>query len=315
MDVTEGLIYLCRCAVNEIVPEKEIVDGLDLDAVYREASRHKIAAMTGMALESAGVHTPYFKRAIAAAQRKTLIFEKERLTVFRELDRAGIWHLPLKGAILKDWYPRMGMRESADIDVLFDKSREEEVRDMMVSMGYTIHSYGKGHHDVYLKKPVTNFQMHTELFGDGYPQNLNRYYDRVKDKLVRKNGYEFSFTPIDFYLYNIAHEWRHYRTAGTGLRSVLDTYVMMKKLDLPWDSIKAETEKLGLTTFEEKNRALALHLFGLGEKVEADQEMFEYIVESGAYGTLSHRVKKRNQGTWRQMEICFLPAVSSYGNR
>lgn len=50
MNAIDGVIYLARCAVNEIVPDKEIVGSLDLDSVYQEASRHMITVAVGMSL-------------------------------------------------------------------------------------------------------------------------------------------------------------------------------------------------------------------------------------------------------------------------
>lgn len=126
-----------------------------------------------------------------------------------------------------------------------------------------------------------------------YPDNLNRYYENAKDRLVQKRGYEYAFTPEDFYIYVIAHEWEHYEKAGTGLRSILDTYVMVQKLTLDWEYIRIETEKLGIRAFEEKNRSLAAHLFGEGDLTEEDREMLQYVVESGTYGTVQNAINKK----------------------
>ena len=92
-----------------------------------------------------------------------------------------------------------------------------------------------------------------------------------------------------------AHEYKHFSDGGTGLRSVLDTYVYLKEKGdaLDWVYIAREVKKLGITDFEAENRILALHLFG-GEKLtEQDEEMLEYILSSGTYGTLEHRVSNK----------------------
>jgi len=43
----ENVIYLCSCAVNGTTPEKERVDSLDLDNLYKSAQKHMLAAMVG----------------------------------------------------------------------------------------------------------------------------------------------------------------------------------------------------------------------------------------------------------------------------
>ena len=295
MNTADGVIYLCRCAVNEQIADRDIIDSLDLNEVFRESKRHMISSIVGIALSSAGVNDDNFKQAVAAAQRKIIIVEHDRLLVFQKLDEAGIWHMALKGSVIKDWYPVFAMRESSDCDILFDKDHESEVRDIMVGLGYTVEDYGRGHHDVYYKKPLTNMQMHISLFGVGYEQRFSDYYNDLKQRLVPVSAYEYSFTPEDFYVYILAHENSHFVQRGTGLRSLLDTYVILKKLDssLDWNYIRAETAKLDLAEFEEQNRSLAEHLFGEGHLTDNDRKLLSYISSAGAYGTTENSV--RNQ--------------------
>lgn len=82
MNTIEGVIYLAKCAVNEMIPDKEIVESLNLDDIYHEASRHMIAAIVGMSLVSAGVATHALRQAVAKAQRKAVTFIHEMNIVF-----------------------------------------------------------------------------------------------------------------------------------------------------------------------------------------------------------------------------------------
>ena len=291
--VVESLIYLCKCAVNQETPDKEKLKNTDLDELYKLASRHMLAAMTGLALQAAGLDTEEFAKAISRAYRKTMILDTERSAVCEKLNEAGIWYVPLKGSVIKDWYPQFGMRESADCDILFDKDFEEQVRDIMLGLGYTVESYGAGHHDVYFKEPVTNMQMHVDLFGQGYEANLNDYYCNIRERLIPKAGAELAFRQEDFYLYLIAHEWQHFQKAGTGLRSILDTYVLLQRYEasLDWAYIVKEAQKLGIGDFETRNRMLAEDLFGSGSLSDGDREMLRYILSSGVHGTYVNRVQ------------------------
>nr|MBQ4458050.1 nucleotidyltransferase family protein [Clostridia bacterium] len=288
----EGVIYLCRCAVSSSVPEADKVKRYNLEHLYNVACHHMIASMVGMTLRDAGIKDPIFDRAIAASQWKTIILNEEKCRVFEALDKAKIWHMALKGTIIRDWYPKFGMRESADCDILFDKTREEDVKAIMVDLGYTIESYGKGHHDVYLREPVTNMQMHVELFGTGFDKRLNDYYENVYERLEGER-YEKSFKPEDFYIYVLAHNHNDYSRGGCGIRSLLDTYVILKRFDFEWDYIRRETEKLGIQKFEEENRSLALHLFDDEELTDADKSRLEYMVSAGVYGTIENAVQNR----------------------
>ena len=291
LNAIDGVIYLARCAVNEIVPDSEIVESLDLDAVYQESSRHMITAAVGMSLMEAGISTPAFKQAIAKAQRKAVVLSYEMQSVFAQLKAAEIWYMPLKGSVLRDWYPKFAMREMADCDVLFDASKAEEVRTIMTAFGYEVKEFDNSIHDVYLKKPTSNFEMHKALMDPSYGKLLYEYYKDVSNRLIGEE-YDKQFKTEDFYIYSLAHEYKHYSAGGTGLRSLLDTYVVLKHFDdLDWDYIKGELEKLGIEAFEHDNRILAEELFSLGEHAISNHEMLAYVIGSGTYGTLQNKVE------------------------
>ena len=79
------------------------------------------------------------------------------------------------------------------------------------------------------------------------------------------------------------------------MRSLLDIYVFLRKFEgqLDFDYVLREIENLELSEFEEKNRVLALNLFGNKELTSENLEMLKYIIHSGAYGNLENSVKNR----------------------
>ena len=286
------VVYLVSCAVREAVPDRGRVEAMELTRLYAVAEYHRLTAAAAYALEAAGVHDPAFTQAKAKAIRKVALMDAEMAGIFARLEAAGIWYMPLKGTVLKAYYPRFGMREMADRDILFDASRADDVRAIMVGLGYEAKHFGAGIHDSYYKKPVSNFEMHRALFGAGHAPALCEYYGDVERRLLG-DGYAKRFTPEDFYVYMIAHEHKHYSGGGTGLRSVLDTYVYLSKERLDLDYVEAQCGKLGIGDFERVNRSLAMRLFEGGELTAAEREMLGYIAESGTYGTVLHSVQNR----------------------
>lgn len=160
----------------------------------------------------------------------------------------------------------------------------------MEGLGFSTKYFGVGNHDVYHKAPVSNFEMHRTLLGLSAGEDLFEYYQDVGDRLL-DSGCEKRFSPEDFYLYLCAHEYKHYVHAGTGLRSLLDTYVYLRGTELDMDYVTAESRKMGIAEFEEANRGLALRLFSGRELTAADREMLDYVMSSGVYGTVGHRVE------------------------
>ena len=288
----EDVIYLASCAVKGEAPDKTRVAGMDLGRLYSAADRHLLTGVTAYALESAGVFDPAFTQAKAKAIRKIVLFDSERAAVLRELDKAGIWHMPLKGAVLKDYYPAIGMRQMADNDILFDAARADDVKTIMEGLGFSTVYFDTSNHDVYHKAPVSSFEMHRSLFGPSHDEKLYEYYRNAEERLLG-DGYEKHLGPEDFYIYVTAHEYMHYSVSGTGLRSVLDTYVYLQKVKLDMGYVTTEAEKLGMAEFEAANRSLAQHLFSGESLTEADRELLEYILSSGVYGTRTNLVQNR----------------------
>ena len=289
INVVKDVIYLLSCAVNNISPVKKRVDMMDINAVLDFASHHLVSAAVAMVLEKGGIFDNRILESILASQRKTIVFDNYFNNIKQQLEYKEIWYMPLKGSVIKDMYPEYGMREFADYDILFDKSKSSDVRDIMEDLGFSTKYYGCGNHDVYHKKPMLNFEMHTRLFGE---KNIRfyKYYQNIEEKLVGE-GCEKQFTPEDFYIYFLAHEYKHYSGAGTGLRSLMDTYILLSSSKMDMGYIAKETEKLGIREFEERNRSLSLNLLGRKKLTLKDKEMLRYMVCSGVHGNILNSVQ------------------------
>lgn len=300
--VYEDLVYLSRCAVNGEKPDVQKI-GSSSEDLYEAAEKHMLTSAVGMALDSAGIRNENFIKAVAAAQRRNALLDADRTKVLAAMEEAGIWYMPLKGVILKDMYPRYGMRQMGDNDILFDPARRADVRTIMEKLGFSVVEYEKDNHDIYFKKPVSNFEMHVYLIDGQLNNQLMTYYLNVKDRLLKDedNLYGYHFSDNDFYLFLLAHEYKHYMQGGTGLRSLLDIYVYLKQKrnEMDWDYIRQETEKMGMADFEPLNRSLSMHLFGEESLTESEKRMYDYMLSSGAHGTvendMANQIKTKGQ--------------------
>lgn len=307
-DALRDAVYLVACALNEKKPSAKRIGRMNLPYVFSAAKVHLLGAAVGMVLESVGIFDAKMTEELAKAKRKNALLDSDRIALFEKLDALGIWHMLLKGAVLAELYPEYGMRQMSDNDILVDASRAGEVRGVMEELGFTTEYFGVSNHDIYHKEPVSNFEIHTSLFSSGGDEKIFAYYANVEERLLG-DGYEKHMSPEDFYIYIISHEYKHYSGGGTGLRSLADTYIYLKKYpmgpktadsekagfacSLDQAYIEAETEKLGIAEFERQNRSLALHLFGHQAPTEEDKRMLAYILDSGTYGTIRHNVENR----------------------
>lgn len=193
-------------------------------------------------------------------------------------------------------YPKFGMREMSDNDILYDLFYQEQLYNFMCNRGYSVETYKSTHHDEYIKSPIYNFEFHHSLFMSSENNKFFNYYLDIKNKLLHVEGgkYEFRFSDEDFYIYNVAHAYKHYSNGGTGLRILTDCYVYLKVkakiLDIAY--IENECKKLGIAEDERICRSLSQKLFSPKSKIvseknnltKAEKKMLNRIIISGAYG-------------------------------
>ena len=106
-------------------------------------------------------------------------------------------------------------------------------------------------------------------------------------------------------MYNIAHFSKHFQGGGSGIRSVMDIYIMNNAMpDMNMVYVYKQLEKLGLSDFYKKVTALEKYWFEDGRFSEEIEETAKYVLSSGTYGTVYNLVKneiKKNgriKGFW-----------------
>lgn len=302
------MIYLIACALCDRAPDVDKIEKKNINQIYSMAQSHSLTAITAMSLEKvlsqlslADEDWRKWKQAKEKAVRKNILLDTERERIFAYMESEGIWHVPLKGIILKDLYPKYGMRQMSDNDILYDSKYQEQILSFMKNRGYKVKMYQKFHHDAYVKPPVYNYEMHTALFNFSSCNNLAEYYLNVKDRLIldENKEYCYHFSPEDFYIYITAHSYKHYSKSGTGLRSLVDCYVYWQhyRSSLDVDYIEKELFKIGILEFEKTCRGLSDKLFGDRQfncetaLMPDEVKVLDRFIFSGTYGTFENKVK------------------------
>ena len=276
-----------------------VIDNNELSFFIKMGNRHSLTALLFKALQDTNskVEEGVLKKLeehYFLVLRKSILFDKERKELYDYLNTNQIDYLPLKGIILKDYYFDPYTREFADNDILFDGSKDKLVKDFFTNKDYIVELFRKSNHDVYIKKPFYNFEMHRALFGETGDNKKNIVY--FKDYLSKahiKENYEHELSKEDFYIYFTAHTYKHFHVSGCGIRTLIDYYLFLKNnSDLDFTYINQELEKLDLLDFSNQIKTLAIKLFDDEPIDEKETEMLLYIASSGTYGTVDHYVAK-----------------------
>ena len=308
-------IYLNKKEASDLVIDKEL-----LSFYVKLSKHHSLKAILYAALSStkAQANEEYLKKLeeyYLLTLRKAVLFDKERNELYEYLNNNQIDYLPLKGIILKDYYLDPYTREFADNDILFDEKKDKLVKDFFVKKDYTVELFKKSNHDVYIKEPFYNFEMHRALFGETGDNKKNIVY--FKDYLSKaqiKENYEHQLSKEDFYIYFTAHTYKHFHVSGCGIRTLIDYYLYLKNNELDFVYINKELEQLDLVDFSNDIKSLSIKIFNDESLDDKELDMLLYIASSGTYGTLEHSVAKgvKEKGKFRYFMSRVFPPYRFY---
>lgn len=185
--------------------------------------------------------------------------------------------------MLQDLYPNPALRYMCDLDILFHPEQSADVQRVLEALGYTAEELG-GNPEVYFKKPIMNIEMHKAIVRD-----KTDHYDTTWDRVVpqRLCKHTFAMTDEDFYLYMIAHFYKHFIGGGTGVRYICDTEVFLRAHGETMDRqyVDEHLEASGYLDFDRQVRALCRAWFH-GEKADDALTAFaQKILYSGVFGT------------------------------
>lgn len=284
----EYLIHILSCAINGKEPVAQ--EGIDYSKLLSLAKKHQIySAIFPVIKDMDDVpqsEKDLFREYHLNELTRMLTINNERSQIFDELDALGIDYMPLKGLIIKNYYPKESMRQMSDNDILFDYSRRNDVAAMMKDFGYKSTATGENSDD-YFKAPYSTFEFHRTLFFEEHDfcPVFDDLWDRAYKDDEHSNMYHMGLD--DVYIYSVCHMYKHFSTAGCGIRFLADNYLFLKKENdnLNWDFINSFFDKYGILEYEQKSRALAFKLFDEEPLNDDDYELLEVFINYGIYGS------------------------------
>ncbi len=281
--------------------EKEFNDKI-LAALFKISKLHDMAHIVSYALEKKGILpegeiAEQFKNEhlMAFFRCQKQVFELERICC--ALEEAKIKHIPLKGSVLREFYPENWLRTSCDIDILVEKSeikRAAEVLKKKIGAKYD----GESRHDIaFYTDNKIKLELHYGLVADNrnykFEEELLKVWDYVKPYKDWK--YRYLLTDEMFYLYHIAHIAIHFKEGGCGVKPLLDLFLMERNMSFDEEKRQELLTNSGLLKCSEAIKSLSEVWFGGKEPTEQAEKMADYILIGGVYGSVANRIILQNE--------------------
>lgn len=228
---------------------------------------------------------------LAVYRYQKMNYELEQIC--QTLEDTKIPFIPLKGSVIRKYYPEPWMRTSCDIDILVHKNDLEKATTLLMDkMDYKCDFISP--HDVSMYSPSSmHIELHYELIEDKLIGKADSLLQQVWDYSTLEVGATSKYRMSNdyFYFYHLAHMAKHMISGGCGIRSFLDLHIMNHSKEygqLQGCDLLRQGQLMQFAT--EANK---LSEYWFGNEIQIDvmgKTLQKYILQSGVYGTQTNAV-------------------------
>ena len=263
--------------------------------IYKLAKHHDVAHIVAYAVKRCGIKCDDETAKKLDKQYLISIFRYQHQrydlsVLLNTFESAGIAHIPLKGSVLRAYYPQEWMRTGCDIDVLVREEELDKAKDALVNIGYKAGL--KMTHDISLESPGgTHVEVHFDLIEKdkhGPDSVLEEFFNDASAK--EGKTYHLESSPEMFIYYHIGHMAKHFVNGGCGIRPFLDLYVIKSKINYDEERLFSLLARGGYLKFANEAFALSEAWFSDGIADELTARVANFVSLGGVYGNVENMV-------------------------
>lgn len=264
-------------------PKEEI----DWKKLHRFATQNGVETNVYLALKDCDflpeTEREKYEKEFSVAKEKQDLENEALEVILAELHERMVPYMLMKGIITRKMYPQEIMRSSADIDIFYQSGYTDRVREMFYDDGYNM-TFSGINSDFYVKQPYLNFEMHKELLNPltkiGKIFKYNPFLNGVTG-----DGFEYTMTNEDYYLFHFCHLAQHFYDSGAGVKFFMDIKVIRDILSLDTEYVDLKLKKFKLKKFHDESVKLADYWFNGASADDTTLIYEDYVLDYGAYGS------------------------------
>ena len=299
MTTNEILISLLRSQIcgTELAPDIAAGIGEEtLSEIYKLSKPQDVTHIVASALLSANLvpdgnaKNAFLKEEMTAVFRHAQIrHELERIS--RAFEAAGVDFMPLKGSVIRKYYPRPEQRTSCDIDILVrpeDFDAASSVMENELAMRFDART---AHDASYYSASKTHIELHYDLLENNDP-SIRAVLDRVWDcsHPISEGSHCFEMESDMFVAYHIIHMAKHFLGGGCGVRPFIDLWIAKNKMGYDTDNLLNILSECSLEKFARSVILLSDVWFSGEAHTDLTREIENYLLSSAIYGTIDNHV-------------------------
>lgn len=284
----EYFLHLLKCGLKSEKPEEPPV-GIDFEAIFELAKKQDAENIVFLSIDQLENNIDsnlysiwqeaYYKRMKYSAFQDMALEE-----LIEAFTKAEIDCMPLKGSVIKNYYPSPDLRSMGDIDFLVREQNRQVVRDIMHSLGYEDDLLDDGQVDGFKKGKLTYVEIHYDFSAENHI--MHEIFTIDWDKLITtETEHLYQMTFEDLYFFNTGHYVKNMHNKGMGLRGVVDTFVLWNRLsDEEKASLINRFEIIEINDFNSKLVKIANIWFNDSEDDGTLDTVQEYLMARLTYG-------------------------------
>lgn len=274
----------------------------DLIELLNTSKAHDVTHIVGLALINNGLISEnliceQYKSSIYSAlyryENQSYIFEK----VCDVLENAKIPYIPLKGAVIREFYPQPWMRIGCDIDILVHEDDVDSASDTIIEkLGYEYK--GRGKHDIQILSTENIYvELHFSLLEETASPSMAKVLSDVwkHAKPVQNGKFRYELDDAMFYFYHIAHMAKHIIRGGCGIRPFLDLRIIEKSKNYDTSETEILLKKGKLDDFAKTAKKLSRVWFSGEEHDRVTLLMEKFIFDGGCFGSKETKMLSQQQ--------------------
>lgn len=297
MDIHSSFITILKKQICEIDDNIGTINlpPEQLKRLYKLSASHDLAHIVGVALQNSFTEEQrtikeLFERAQLQASYRYVKLNYELEQICLAFEELQIPYMPLKGSVIRDFYPSPEMRTSCDIDIfIHNKDLEIAVKKLVSDLNYVCEQ--RGSHDVSLFSPS---KVHLELHFDLIENNeaAAHVLDGVWETGVVAENFQCRYLMTNelFVVYHIAHMAEHFMTGGCGVRNFLDLWIIKNKMGYDDETVRQLLAECKLIDFGNAVIKLSNVWFSEDEHSDLTKEIEDYVFGAGIYGTMENKI-------------------------
>ena len=260
MDLTQKqIVEFIKSAINGEKINLNIDEQVDWESIINISREHKIEGLVYSVIPNKLKDTVssellnLWKKEVFMSGITQQRHMKEMENVLKELNKANIDVLVLKGLVIRDLYPTPTLRTMSDADIVVNESDLEKSKEVLTRIGYI--EYKQTPNDfMFIKSGCLPIELHWDLADDHFFKQISKFEEDMWPnilpvKIGEANANEMGLE--DLAIFQCIHMAKHIVYRGFGIRHLIDFTLLVNKRgsEINWINFLDRCKKYGIYKF------------------------------------------------------------------